>query len=321
MSKLKLALALTIFLMVDLCQAQNLLDTNYTYVVMREIPSVSQGISVFSSFYGETIVLESIKGDTSFYKVQRREIYNPWQQVVDSLDYQLALYDSAIYFTGRVGLGNDSSIYFKDELIFDYKLNLGDELEINSNWNGEKVLLKVISKDFVDSTKSVKYDLKIEDGHFTPGQSIITFDSRFGFEHSGLLPYEIAEVNGGGWLSLISVCSDSNVYFNSELYKTYNINSDYCDSALQMNLFRSIIKSSDNLLETNGEANIYPNPFSDYLMVETEEHSTIEIYNVHGHKILEGVSNQPIKTSHLRKGFYFVRVYKGNGVSTYSIVK
>jgi hypothetical protein len=55
------------------------------------------------------------------------------------------------------------------------------------------------------------------------------------------------------------------------------------------------------------EVNIYPNPVSDYLFVDSEDLLNVEIFNLTG-KLLDQYKQSPIQVDHLTPGIYLVKV-------------
>ena len=77
-----------------------------------------------------------------------------------------------------------------------------------------------------------------------------------------------------------------------------------------------------NELETSS-INIYPNPFSDLITIDSkEEIQSIELYNVNHQKVITkqftiGTRNYTISTEYLQSGFYILAV-KSNGKTNYN---
>ncbi len=76
-------------------------------------------------------------------------------------------------------------------------------------------------------------------------------------------------------------------------------------------------------IETNSITySIYPNPVTDYVNVDTDEHvKLIEIYDVEGKLVLSNSQKYQMNMKALYQGTYFIRVYTEKGSFTEKIVK
>jgi len=68
---------------------------------------------------------------------------------------------------------------------------------------------------------------------------------------------------------------------------------------------------------------IYPNPVTNYLVVQPEHPSTLTLYNAQGQLLLTKEINHThtLNTSHLSKGIYFLRATNERGVYSQKVVK
>ena len=75
-----------------------------------------------------------------------------------------------------------------------------------------------------------------------------------------------------------------------------------------------------NGIEANLEnkISVYPNPASDYIYVKGD-FKKATIINISGQRVLEGNTN-PINTSRLAEGIYFIKVETQNGNFTQKIM-
>ena len=69
-----------------------------------------------------------------------------------------------------------------------------------------------------------------------------------------------------------------------------------------------------------------PNPTERYMRIETMNLQKVEIYNLHGTKILERINSENVFTCqidmiNIKSGIYIVKVYTSQGVSTKKIIK
>lgn len=71
-------------------------------------------------------------------------------------------------------------------------------------------------------------------------------------------------------------------------------------------------------------AMISPNPFGDYIKVQSAEQVDIRVYNINGQEVLneQGVLNKLLDTRSLQQGLYFVKVIlKGQTIQTIKLLK
>ena len=117
---------------------------------------------------------------------------------------------------------------------------------------------------------------------------------------------------GGSMDSLVSpLIANNSVYTN-------NLNTSYISMPLV-----GYLSGIDELETIN--IHIYPNPVTNYLMIENaeKENAGVLIYNALGEKLFAGnfSGNLKIGTEHFAKGIYFIEVRSKNKVSTKKFVK
>ena len=68
---------------------------------------------------------------------------------------------------------------------------------------------------------------------------------------------------------------------------------------------------------------IYPNPVTNYLVVQPEHPSTLTLYNAQGQLLLtkEITTTHTLNTSHLSKGIYFLKATSEKGVYSQKVIK
>ena len=133
-----------------------------------------------------------------------------------------------------------------------------------------------------------------------------------------------------------------NVYKFDELYEqTSNVNTtiyglssntEYCFKVTAVNVIGESEKSEEVCIKTLVEGveelsmsfNIYPNPVSDKLYIETQTLTlTVEIYDVYGKQqsMVNGQQSTVIDVTSLNSGIYFVMIKTNEGVVTKRFIK
>ena len=123
----------------------------------------------------------------------------------------------------------DSIKTLNHSLIFDYKLKTGDSLILTlySEFNDGHRVRKILKNDTTGA--------KVYGFYY-----ISPFDSRFGFRKTGLLPYDI--IPGGSFIELLSVCTDSLLFYNKNELSEYIDDINFCDSLVLLILLLPFIK-------------------------------------------------------------------------------
>ncbi|ASB50696.1 hypothetical protein CDL62_16845 [Alkalitalea saponilacus] len=99
----------------------------------------------------------------------------------------------------------------------------------------------------------------------------------------------------------------------------------YIDNVSMMDVTDSST-SLPNMMNKEGNINVYPNPFSDKLFVDvadTSGSSYYEILNINGQVLVEGLinSHKTISTELLTAGIYFLRIMGGNELEIIKLIK
>ena len=88
--------------------------------------------------------------------------------------------------------------------------------------------------------------------------------------------------------------------------------------------FLPLTTLSTEAIVSNSGILLYPNPMKDFLIIEGNRNSKIEIFNILGSKVFEGVlesNKQVISTQTLEKGVYLLNIYHNGFVKTSKIIK
>jgi hypothetical protein len=75
--------------------------------------------------------------------------------------------------------------------------------------------------------------------------------------------------------------------------------------------------------ELQSTIRLYPNPSNRYFNIETEEASTIQVFNLQGKKIMEVMKNNSFQLdlAGVEKGLYTIRVIDQKGIQNFKIIK
>jgi subtilisin family serine protease len=110
---------------------------------------------------------------------------------------------------------------------------------------------------------------------------------------------------------------------SGDLYPQHNVKSGY-----GIPDFSTLFKGEGSLAETfNNSKNVYPNPFSSYLLINDNQISSVDLYNNKGMKVLEltKTNNQKEFSSdaliNLPKGMYFAILRGKDKLSTVKLIK
>ena len=295
--------------------AQELLPHKATYNYVREVIHVSPDVYAPYVFFEERLLLDSQVSDTAYYTVRRRTVsdHNRWYFNKDDVTYYLTIHDSVIYFTGNFGIGYDSSIYLKREIIFDLKLREGDSLGIKSKEIGN-IHREVLNVEWNETNKTHEYEI----------EDFSDFDGRFGFRTSGLLPIDIIGYDHDQ-TSLISVCTDSLIYYSDDLYWSpldeLVKDIDFCDSIAYRKFISDYIAAGIDDNPSTFQFSAFPNPFTSHLQIDTEEQMRYSIRSLQGQEILSGQTDKTINTETLAKGIYLLQIESKDGMPVKKIIK
>ena len=116
-----------------------------------------------------------------------------------------------------------------------------------------------------------------------------------------------------------------------EIYNDVTISSSLClfaagngrefDTNFENNFSCAIISGTDELAINSG-FEIYPNPASEYLVIDSKFQNTdYTIYNANGLVVQASTYNGKINTSQLAKGLYFLRIEKSGRMLIEKFVK
>ncbi|GGI56413.1 T9SS type A sorting domain-containing protein [Winogradskyella haliclonae] len=81
--------------------------------------------------------------------------------------------------------------------------------------------------------------------------------------------------------------------------------------------------STDDFDKISNELSIYPNPFTDTLLIESNvDIENVEIYDVKGKRVFNNNNGKrEISVGHLQKGLYLMKVYYQGGIKTKRVIK
>ena len=184
---------------------------------------------------------------------------------------------------------NHGNAYLQGKVIYDYNSNFETEI-YNKNWFGTtKTTYEGVAQNipvFLKTTngETIKYDLTDNNGEF-----------------------KINDIPYGQYIVYTENAGRNTESFNVILTQEN-------DSSIN-NLIH--IKSSEIISVnkiTNNTINVYPNPFNEYLVIDTKI-SNIEILDVSGKIVIfeDNIQNNTINTSKLQNGIYFLRATNHNG--------
>ncbi len=113
---------------------------------------------------------------------------------------------------------------------------------------------------------------------------------------------------------------------------TYDSNGNYIEEIRQnwggsswVNYWRKALCDYVATIKEQHTTNLfaYPNPVTNYLVVEPEHPSTLTLYNAQGQLLLtkEITTTHTLNTSHLSKGIYFLKATSEKGVYSQKVIK
>lgn len=134
----------------------------------------------------------------------------------------------------------------------------------------------------------------------------------------------IGSVSGGNNQYSDLSATTAYVYYQVEV-----ISPNSCDNTKTINSSKSNIATNfiDYISESTKLAvTIYPNPFTNELIIETEEkpgYTNFELVNALGQTVDKGeiIDKAVVKTSHLSEGIFFIKIIDGETIQTRKIIK
>jgi hypothetical protein len=218
------------------------------------------------------------------------------------------------HWTGSGYLRKDSDrVYFmnndREILLYDFGMNVGDIMEsaIYEGFNYASRLDSVRDTTLQTTVRKIYYlsEYPVHD----PGMKVREiWIEGIGSISNGLLRQTMLGLTGG-WDEHQLLCFHQN---ETLIYQSKNYN----------NCFYDIVDSNISK-KTLSNAKIYPNPFSDRLLVVTNQLEKddifFEIYSMKGEPIMKeclgsGVSPIQINLSSLKSGSYVLRLENGSGI-------
>ncbi|MCB0739352.1 MAG: T9SS type A sorting domain-containing protein [Bacteroidetes bacterium] len=320
MKTIRLLLLGNILLVAQNGFSQNLLPTETSYFIREVGVSLSPDFMPMA-FYSDNLILDSIISGGACYTVQRTILKSVDfdNEIPRSVSYQIKIQDSTLYFTGFVHDGDDS-IFFENELIFNFKLKTGDTLKIWSNLEGEVSFL-VANKSHKSNSSSLTYELNNLNGSLSPSQENLHFDSDFGFIQTGLLPYSILNTKAVSQMDLISVCGDSLIYYNDQIFNKHQITNGFCDSMVLDSLFGVLITSTIESYGTFNQTRLFPNPSNGTFNFETNSDlEIISVFNAQGKQVSFFQDQNQLTIDAKIEGIYWVMLRNENAILTRKVV-
>jgi hypothetical protein len=309
MKNLFLSIAISLFSILTFGQEYHKLinESFYWDIPVADMAYICQG-------YGENIPRRySISGDTLINDTLYSKIYystfiNTWEPPAPNCPPFLV--DTNKYLYPNVYLREDTiekkvwrrSEYSGDELLYDFSLQQGDSVRLPYFDNGIYVHIDTVytitTNDGI-SRKKFEFSSSYPAGFYIEGIGGV----------AGLFqePYFQYLFEGGPWLQCVKDTDNNSIWSKYEGLGCYNFIMDVA----RPNHYKEI--------------KIYPNPFSDYIRVETSiKGLSVKIYDLFGHGIFsQGIINkQAIDLSDINSGIYILKIKdRNNTIFTKRIIK
>jgi hypothetical protein len=193
------------------------------------------------------------------------------------------------------GIHPDST---QEHLMYDFTAEVGDDLDIYS-LDGNRYQLEVIDKDsmLIHGVYHNTIELK---GPIYEGELWIEgIGSEFGLVYGGFVGIDIADIKPP---TLLCFECDGNRIYESDIYDEVG-----CYASKYWN-------SVDELSSSESQVEIYPNPTSSKVFIESNERfQSYEIYSMTGKLVQSGALEQnSIDVAQLSKGSYFLKLFDGS---------
>jgi hypothetical protein len=153
------------------------------------------------------------------------------------------------------------------------------------------------------------------------GQGIYNYDS-----HYNLSSELIQSWNGSSWLNYLkeSINYDANNFPKSEAMEEWNSTAAYIEYGDSMYAYFHIVMGINDIAGKAPNIAFYPNPATNYIIIESPQTATLEILNVQGQAILQQQIQQgktDINLSSLAKGVYILRLCRNDRTEVTRIIK
>tara|TARA_B100001758_G_C18416906_1_gene620854 strand:- start:13115 stop:14899 length:1785 start_codon:yes stop_codon:yes gene_type:complete len=201
------------------------------------------------------------------------------------------------------------------KIAYEFKLNRPDTLRA----------IQMYFPQMLDSVTDIDFNLTVwKDNNGIPGdtfysKTVSPVHSENGSFHTYYIdqPFQIVGTFYVGWTQntsdLLNIGFDKNNEANQ--YMFYNVGSGWNTSAYAGSWMIRPIVRQEAIIPTVSENReisiIYPNPSSDIIFIETQVHSNITIYNIHGvvvKKLTTSSSISSLNISDLSPSVYFVEI-------------
>jgi hypothetical protein len=218
-------------------------------------------------------------------------------------------------------------LLLKNSLGFVYDINESSLFAINNNASNGKPLVKILNQDFIKSgflnVDSINLQLLIAD----PEKESVTINLFVSYDNG--MKYksfdsfkESAQIDTVYRMVYLNKLWDENLVLKAEISDN---GSNTADSTLSIFNFKGI-KTSAELDMENSEIEIYPNPFSDDLSIQTSGNReySVELTTITGHTVYQSKTEgnfHRINVRDLSRGIYFVRMKSNNIVSVRKVIK
>jgi len=304
---------------------KNLLPLMFFYICV--FPPVVYGQSFFDKETKYVVKRYQGESEPDYYTFQ--EVYS--DSIVNATQYYHVL-KSVGKFTSKVLYKiKDGKVYvissnFKNNvkdyhLIYDFNLNAGDSMITDSFYCGCSYITKRYTT-VIDSVKTISIGGKSRKVQyvtlkFKQWESYkYTFVEGLGCLETGLIYFEVTGFFNVDHWKCERICINDSAY----LPKLKNNALHYLDTPCMNDSLRKIV-SIDEVRSSDIEY-IYPNPFTDYLIIKNFT-GKIYLYDVKGSLILEeSIDKQQIMdVNYLEKGVYYIKLDSENNSMYRKVLK
>ncbi len=242
------------------------------------IPSVSQGVNYFLRYYRDSVTYDSTNGADEFYTVEKRHVGMGGTKS----KFNLRVNGGKVYLSGTVNY-NYQPIILKDQIIYDYTLNIGDTLTIKLN---SDTLLDIRFRldsgrmtMFKDGVKRIMYFYTRWQGT----QFGEPFFSTEGLGSSMGLVFLKADNTPVSRDKLISVCEPSRLIYGNDdcVVGGYKIVPFCNEDSIKSEMVKAG-KADIKGISALSSINIYPNPASHQLTLMAKVDGFVSIMNMTG---------------------------------------